>query len=162
MLLGITAGNVTAVPPDPYFPLWLYNGAWLVSRKDRRPDTPADKLVNQCSLAGHFFVCDQTVNGGPGALLVFIPTGKPGHFYTQNIRPEGRAGGRGDLEIQGNTWVYTSTWDEGGSTVYYRTTNIFNGRAGIHFEQAESTDNKTWVVKNSGEEVRMGGGSRKH
>jgi hypothetical protein len=160
-LLGVLAGNLAAAGADPYLPLWFYNGTWQVTRKDRLPGAPPDKLINTCSQTGHFFVCDQTVNGGPGALLVFIPTGIPGHYYTQNIRPEGRSAGRGDLEIQGNTWVYTSTWDEGGHTVYYRTTNVFNGRASIHFEQAESYDNKSWVVKNSGDEVRVPGKSVK-
>jgi hypothetical protein len=160
-LLGAMAGNLVAAAADPYLPLWFYNGTWQVTRQDRLPGAPPDKLINTCSQTGHFFVCEQTVNGGPSALLVFIPTGKPGHYYTQNIRPEGRAGGRGDLEIQANTWVYTSTWDEGGRTVYYRTTNVFKGRTSIHFEQAESTDNKTWVVKNSGEEVRATGKSLK-
>jgi hypothetical protein len=159
LLLSALAGDLMAASADPYLPLWFYNGTWQVTRQDRLPGAPPDKLINTCSLAGHFFVCEQTVNGGAGALLVFIPTGKPGRYYTQNIRPEGRAGGRGDLEINGTTWVYTSTWDEGGRTVYYRTTNVFNGRTSIHFEQAESTDNKTWVVKNSGEEVRIAGSS---
>lgn len=156
VLLCTTIATVLAAPPDPYVPLWPYHGSWQVSRKDRLPSAPPDKLVNQCSLAGHFFVCAQSVNGGPDALLIFIPSGKPGRYYTQNVRPEGRAAGRGDLEIQGTTWVYTSTWDEGGRTVYYRTTNVFLNHAHIHFEQAESTDNKTWVVKNSGEEIRVG------
>ena len=160
-LSGATAGSVAAAGPDPYLPLWFYNGTWQVTRQDRLPGAPPDKLINTCSQTGHFFVCEQTVNGGPSALLVFIPTGKPGRYYTQNIRPEGRAGGRGDLEIRDNTWVYTSTWDEGGRTVYYRTTNVFKGRTSIHFEQAESTDNKTWVVKNSGDEVRVAGKSQK-
>jgi len=161
VLLCTLADAAAAAPADPYTPLWLYNGSWQVTRKDKLPDAPPEKLVNQCSLVGHFFVCDQSVNGGPGALLIFIPTGKPGRYYTQNVRPEGRAAGRGDLEIQGDNWVYSSTWDEGGRTVYYRTTNVFRSRSHIHFEQAESTDNKSWVVKNSGEEIRSGGSGLK-
>jgi hypothetical protein len=157
LVLGSLPGMAMAASPDQYLPLWSYNGTWQVSRQDRSPGVPPDKLINTCSQTGHFFVCEQTVNGGPAALLIFIPAGKPGRYYTQNIRPEGRAGGRGDLEIEGNKWVYTSTWDEGGHTVYYRTTNVFQGRASIHYEQAESNDNKNWVVKNSGEEVRVPG-----
>ncbi len=95
------------------------------------------------------------MNGTPGSLLIFIAVpDKPGHYYTQNIRPEGRASSRGDLEIQGDHWIFRNTWDQGGSTVYYRTTNIFTGRNKIQFEQAESTDNNNWTVKNSGEETR--------
>jgi hypothetical protein len=151
VLLALTTSR--AIPAaDPYQPLWLYKGSWRVTHKDQ----PPDKLTNQCALVGRFFTCEQTVNGVAGSLLIFIPVPeKPGHYYTQNVRPEGRATARGDLEIDGNRWVYTNTWDQGGSTVYYRTTNIFTGMNKIQFEQAESTDNKTWAVKNSGEETRL-------
>jgi hypothetical protein len=137
---------------DAYTPLWLYAGSWSVTRKDQK--TP-DKLKNQCALVGHFFACEQTVNGTAGNLLIFIPVpNKSGHYYTQTVLPEGRATARGDLEIQGDRWIYTSTWNPGGSTVYYRNTNVFSGRNKITYEQAESRDNKNWSVKNSGEEVR--------
>jgi hypothetical protein len=142
---------------DPYTPLWLYSGSWRVTHKDQS----SEKLTNQCALVGRFFTCEQTVNSVHGNLLIFIPVpDKPGHYYTQNVRPEGRASSRGDLEIQGDRWIYTSTWDQGGSTVYYRNTNIFTGRNKINYEQAESTDNKNWTVKNSGEEVRVSGSGR--
>ena len=142
---------------DPYTPLWLYSGSWRVTHKDQ----PPEKLTNQCSLVGLYFSCEQTVNGVAGNLLIFIPVpDKPGRYYTQNVRPEGRASSRGDLEIQGDRWVYTSTWDQGGSTVYYRNTNVFSGRNKITYEQAESTDNKNWTVKNSGEEIRVSSSAR--
>jgi hypothetical protein len=150
LLLSIVS---TALPaePDAYAPLWLYKGSWQISRQNQ----PPEKLVNLCSLVGRYFVCEQTANGTPGALLIFIPAGKPGKYYTQNVRPEGRASGRGDLEIAGDRWIYSSTWDAGGKTIYYRTTNVFSGKNRIHFEQAESTDNKEWVVKATGDEVRL-------
>jgi len=93
-------------------------------------------------------------------MIVFIPTSKPGHYYTQNITLEGRATSRGDLEISGDRWVYSSTWDAGGRTVYYRTTNEFSGKNRIHFEQAESTNGKDWTVKASGDEQRITGAAR--
>ena len=140
---------------DAYTPLWLYAGSWKVGHTK---DPSSDKLTNQCALVGRYFTCEQTVNGVAGNLLIFIPVpDKPGHYYTQNVRPEGRASSRGDLEIQGDKWVYSTTWDQGGSTIYYRTTNVFSGRNKIQWEQAESTDNKTWTVKNGGEEVRTAG-----
>ena len=138
---------------DPYTPLRLYSGSWQITHKDQ----PPEKLTNQCALVGRFFTCEQTVNGVPGNLLIFIPVpDKPGHYYTQNVRPEGRASARGELEIQGDHWIFRSTWDQGGSTIYYRTTNIFTGRNKIQYEQAESNDNKNWTIKNVGEETRLG------
>jgi hypothetical protein len=154
MAVGAAAAPKVA---DVYAPLWLYSGSWKVTHKDQA----TEKLTNQCALVGRYFTCEQTVNGVGGNLLIFIPApNKPGHYYTQNVTPEGRGTSRGDLEIQGDHWVYTSTWDQGGSTVYYRTTNVFTGKTKIQFEQAESTDNKKWTVKNSGEEVRVSGPGR--
>ena len=154
---GATAAAAAPKASDVYAPLWLYSGSWRVTNKDRA----ADKLTNQCALVGRYFACEQTVNGVAGNLLIFVPaSNKPGHYYTQNVTPEGRGTARGDLEIQGDRWVYTSTWDQGGSTIYYRTTNVFMGKTKIQFEQAESTDNKNWRVKNSGEEIRLPGPGR--
>jgi hypothetical protein len=156
IVLSLSAA-VALQAADPFAPLRLYSGSWKVTHKDQ----PADKLTNQCALVGRFFTCEQTVNGVAGNLLIFISVpGKPGHYYTQNVTPEGRGTARGDLEIQGDHWVYTSTWDQGGSTLYYRTTNVFTGKVKIQFEQAESTDNKNWTVKNSGEEIRLPGPAR--
>ncbi len=142
-----------AAIPDPYQPLALYNGTWAVTRKN---GGKADTMTNQCSKVGHFYTCDQSVNSTPGALLVFIPiANKPGHYYTQNIRPEGRATSRGDLEIDGDQWIFLSNWDQGGRTTYYKTVNTFTTHNHIHFEQSESNNNLDWSVTASGEEVRI-------
>jgi hypothetical protein len=156
LLLALSAAaGLPAV--DVYTPLWLYGGSWRVTHKGQ----PADKLTNRCALVGRFFTCEQTVNGVAGNLLIIIPVpNKPGRYYTQTVMPEGRATARGDLEIQGDRWIYTSTWDQGGSTVYYRTTDVFTGKTKIQFEQAESPDGKNWTVKNSGEEIRLPGPAR--
>ena len=146
---------------NPYTPLWLYNGSWQVTRKDLAPGAKPDELTNQCALVGKCFACQQTVNGTPGALLIFIPRTEPGHYYTQNIRPDGFASRRGDLQIAGNVWTYSSAWDQGGTTIHYKTINTFSGKNRIHFEQLESKNNKDWKTTNSGDEVRIAGGVRK-
>ncbi len=139
-----------AVPDPVYAPLWLYQGTWHVSSKNA--GGKSDELKNQCALVGRFFVCQQTVNGIPGSLLIFVPVpNKPGHYYTQTVVQEGRATGRGDLEISGDRWVYSSRWDQGsGKATYYRTTNDFTAKNRIHYEQSESPDGKDWKVTNSG------------
>ncbi|HEY3936090.1 MAG TPA: hypothetical protein VGL97_01565 [Bryobacteraceae bacterium] len=155
LILSIV-GAVRAAEPDPYAPLWLTKGAWRISQPNQAPYD----LVNQCALAGKYFVCAQTTNGKAGSLLIFIPADKPGRYYTQSVTPEGRGTRRGDLEISGDRWIYTTTWDTGGKTIYYRTANVFTGKNRIHFEQAESTDNKEWVVKATGDETRTGKAAR--
>ncbi len=88
---------------DPYAALRLYDGSW-----EARSGEKADRLTDQCALVGTYFVCQQTVNGKVGALLVFVPAAAPGQFYTQNILPEGWATGRGEVRIDGNHWTYSS------------------------------------------------------
>ncbi len=63
--------------------------------------------------------------------------------------------GRGDLEIDGEHWTYSSKDVENGKTIFYRTTNLFHGPDRIHFELAQSTDGKQWTVTSKGDEVRI-------
>ncbi len=156
LALAAQAGYAAQPPASEYSALWRYQGTWRVTSKaGAKPDV----LINQCSVLGQFFACGQNVNGQPGGLVVFIPNGKPGHFYTQTIMPEGRATGRDDLQISGDQWIYSSRRDEGGKTTFYRTTNTFSGRNRIHYEQAQSTDGSQWTVQSSGDEVRVGAAS---
>lgn len=143
--------QAASAPQDVYTPLWLYNGTWRVTRNN---SAAPEELANQCALIGTYFACHQTVNGAPSELLIFVPAKTAGKYFTQSVNPEGRAGGRGELEISGDKWVFSSTWDAGGRTVYYRTTNTFSGKDRIHFEQAESGNNRDWTVKATGDEVR--------
>jgi len=164
VVLASLAGamHVEAAVDPVYAPLWLYQGTWRVSRSDLAAGAKPDELKNQCALLGKFFACQQTINGQAGALLIFIPAAAAGHYYTQNIRLDGFASGRSDLEIAGDHWTYTSTRDASGRTIYYRTTNVFDGKSRIHFESAESSDGKNWKVTASGDEVRAGSDAPRH
>ncbi len=154
------APGTASKTPDPYTALRVYDGTWQVTRKGA---AKADTLVNHCAVLGTFFACGQGVNGAPGGLVVFIPVnGQPGHYYTQTIMPEGRATGRDDLRIDGNQWTYSSRRDENGKTTYFRTVNTFSDKNHIHFEQAQSENNKDWSVQGSGDEVRSSAASGKH
>ncbi len=144
-----------AAPSDPYAPLRLYDGPWTVTMHDASSGkTSTDSLLNACRLLKPYYVCQQTVNGKAGALVVFIPTEKPGEYHTQNVLPEGWASGRGDLIIEGGHWTYLGHDDENGKTTWYRTVNDFTGTDRIHFESSQSPDGKTWTVMHSGDEVR--------
>ncbi len=156
VLFAVAATGADAI----YAPLWLYNGSWQVTRKDLAAGAKPDQLVNDCKLIGKYFACQQTVNGQLSALIIFISRDKPGQYYTQTVTPQGRATARGDLEISGDHWTYSSTWDDGGKTTYYKTTNLFTGKNRIHFEQQESSNGREWTVKNSGDEVRVQSGGK--
>jgi len=106
-------------------------------------------------MAGRFFACQQTINGKPGALIIFVPSGQPGHYYTQAVLQEGFATGRGELQIEGERWTYSSKSDQNGRTLYHRTINVFSGKNRIHFEQSESSDGQNWTTTASGDNVRI-------
>jgi len=149
-----SAGAAPPVTDAVYGPLWSYQGTWHVTSKNA--GAKPDELKNQCALVGKYFVCQQTINGQVGDLLIFIPVpNNAGHYHTQNVNLQGRASGVGDLEISGDRWVYSSRWDQGGGkATYYRTTNVFTGKSRIQYEQSESPNGKDWKVTNSGEELR--------
>jgi hypothetical protein len=158
LLPAVLAVFATAAPgpADPaHAALSAYAGSWKVTKKEAPPGAKPEELKNQCASIGKYFVCEQTVNGQTGTLLVFIPTSRPGHFYIQNISADGRASSRGDLEVTATQWTFSNTWNQGGRTTYYRTVNTFTGKNQIHFEQSESTDNKNWKVTGSGDETRI-------
>lgn len=158
LLLALAAtGGAGGAADTAFAPLWMYQGTWKVTRSNAGAGAKPDELVNQCALVGKYFACQQTINGKQGNLLVFVAASTAGQFYTQNITPEGRATGRANLAISGRKWVYTNTWDQGGSTTYYRTTNVFTGQNKIHFDQEESSDGKNYKVTGSGDEVKAGG-----
>jgi hypothetical protein len=152
LILALMAGQVGAAPADPYAPLRLYDGAWTVTLRDGSGKTTTDSLVNDCHLFGQYFACQQTVNGKVGALVVYVKGEAPGQFYIQNVLPDDRAAGRGELTVAGSHYTYADH-DES-STHWWRTTNEFTGSDRIHFEQAGSPDGKTWTVTGSGDEVR--------
>ena len=144
-----------AAAEDLYRPLRLYAGSWSAT-KHTIPSAPAvtQIIVNDCAMAGRFFVCQQTVDGKPAALIIFVPAASPGDYYTQAVLQEGWATGRGELHIDGDRWTYSSKAEEEGKTTYFRTTNVFSGKDRIHFEMSESPDGKEWKVTASGDEVR--------
>ena len=150
LILAFLGGPANSA--DPYAPLRLYDGAWSVTMHDDSGKSNTDSLLNECHLFGRYFACQQTVNGKVGALVVYVPGEAPGHFYIQNVLPDDRAVGRGELTVEGTRYTYASH-DEN-STHWWRTTNEFNGNDRIHFEQATSMDGKTWTTTQTGDEVR--------
>src|SRR5579885_1203135 len=79
---------------DPaYKPLSLYNGSW--TSHDHKPGSAnsVTNTVNVCELVGRFYGCQQTVNAKEPSLILFLPSGPPGHYYTHAMSPELRAYG---------------------------------------------------------------------
>ena len=153
VLAACTFSMMWAAPSDS--PLTLYQGTWHVTTKSAGANAKPEEIRNQCASLGKFFTCQQIVNGSVTALLVFVTTNQPGHYVVQNIFPDGRASGKSYLEIAGNRWVYSNSWNQGSKTTHYQTINTFLDKNHIHFEQQESSDGVHWETKDSGDETRI-------
>jgi hypothetical protein len=157
LLLTIAALGAAASAADSILAqLSVYQGKWQVTHANAAQGAKPDLQVNQCAPLGKYFACQQTINGQQGDLLVFVGTDKAGYFHTQNVTTDGRATGRRDLQIQGDKWIFTYTWDEGGKTTYYRITYNFSGKNKIHFQQEESSNGTDYKMTGSGDEIKLG------
>jgi hypothetical protein len=142
-------------PPHWAAPLSIYAGTWTV-----RPDHGEHPQIqtDTCQSSGtRFYECEHVVNGETIALLIFVPGDEPDHYYTQSVLPSGTALGRGDLYINGDTWVFNSkTQRENGSVNYQRTTRVYSGRDKdtIRYQMERSDDGLHWVTASSGVEKR--------
>ena len=140
-----------------FAPIKVYEGTWtVVSAHTMAGQGRPDTIVNHCNEGTAFYTCEQVVNGKSLALIVYTATEDPTKFHSQPVLPDGQAVGRGDLTILGDHWTFLGSGkDAAGKETFYRTENLFTGRDKIHFEQYESSDNKSWVKKNEGDEVRL-------
>jgi len=162
LALGLTlACGVSAQPRGrhtPFDALMIYNGDWAVRALhpwSGAPPGAIDRLKSQCRRFTLYFACQQTVNGKPQVLIVYTISTGPGRFNTRTIAPNGLAGGRGDLTIDGDRWTYLDKPSSGLTGPWSRVENIIVDRNHIRFEEYESIDEgKHWTLTNSGTEER--------
>ena len=115
----------------------------------------SDHLVSRCEHFDSYFACEQSVNGKVQSLLVYTATSVPGKLNCRTITPDGLAGGRGDLTLDGNRWTYLDKPPLNLKGNWSRTENFIQDRNHIRFEEYESADEgKTWTKTNSGTEER--------
>jgi hypothetical protein len=145
------------IPPSNWTtPLRLYEGTWVVKPEhSERPQT----FTDSCQVSGaRFYECEHVVDGETIALLIFVPGDEPGHYYTQSVLPSGTAMGRGDLAINGDTWVFNTRTvkEDTGAVDYQRTTRVYSGRDKdtIHYTYERSDDGLHWATTNTGVEKR--------
>jgi hypothetical protein len=145
---------------DPYLPLHLYEGKWDVIPAGANKPGDTVHLENRCAQAGVFFACNQVVSGKSVALVVFLPTHSlpdGGYAYrNQALRPDVDGSGTwGNLEINGDHWVYSSEETDKDKKIYHRILNAFSGNDKIHFEVQASDDGVKWTTNMSGYETRV-------
>ena len=160
LLLFAVIQNAAGVQPapDPFAPLTVYDGTWTVQAEHPwsggAPST-LDHLVSRCQRFTLYFACEQTVNGKTQALLVYTASSSPGKLHSRFIAPDGLAGGRGDLTLNGNHWTYLDKPPVPLKGNWSRVENFILDHDHIRFEEYESADEgKTWTKTNFGTEER--------
>jgi hypothetical protein len=152
------SASATAAASDPFAPLAIYDGDWLVHAEHPWSGAPAgavDRLQSRCHRFTLYFACEQTVNGKPQALIVYTATDAPGRLNTRTIAPNGLAGGRGDLKLDGKRWTYIDKPPASLEGPWSRTENVIVDHDHIRFEEFESTNRgKSWRRTNAGTERR--------
>ena len=165
-LLGVgllfSVNQAEAQPPlatDAFKKLEIYDGDWTVRADHPWSGAPSgndDHLRSRCQRFSAYFACEQTVNQKPLALIVYTAADAPNRFHTRTIATDGRAGGRGDLVLDGNRWTYLDKPLSGLKGPWSRTENTIRDENHIRFVEYESSDaGKTWVQTNAGFEVRL-------
>jgi len=113
-------------------------------------------LHNDCWQSGEFYACDQIVDGMSRALIVFSFNAKDGTYNNYAIQAGGApAGPGGILTIAGNTWTYAPRMNADAKPPFFRTVNVFDGRATIHYKIEFTRDNQTWTKTREGTERRV-------
>jgi hypothetical protein len=144
--------------PDPFAPLAVYNGTWTVQAEhpwSGGPSGTKDQLISRCQRFTMYFTCEQTINGKTAGLLVYTLTNSAGKLNSRFIEPDGLAGGRGDLTLDGNHWTYLDKPQAPLKGNWSRVENFILDKDHIRFEEYESADEgKTWTKTNSGLEQR--------
>jgi hypothetical protein len=148
---------VASTEPDPYARLKLYEGSWQINISV--PDKKSDHLVNRCARTGTFFSCEQELNGKTAALVIFLPLEHSGasalEYRTLAVLPDAaKPGDWNHLVIDGNTWTYSWTQKDGGSSVEMRNVNHFLDNDHIHFELQKRGDDGNWTTQLAGDESR--------
>ena len=150
-IIGIACAAATATAAsDAYAPLKYYAGTWaVVSSKGKTPT-----VVNSCARTGLFYVCEQSLDGAPKALVVFLPreaTEDGGTYRTQTLGADGAEPGHWYLlKIKDADWTYTPE----GAEPRERTTNHFIDADHIHFEVQKKVGEE-WKTTLSGDETRV-------
>ena len=135
---------------DAYAMLSPYAGKWSVVTS--RGKTVA--VVNSCARTGLFYVCEQSIDGSPKTLVVFLPrTGADGggHYRTQTLGADGAEPGHWfSLTIKDADWIYTPE----GVQPSERTLNHFIDADHIHFSVQKKLG-EAWKTTLSGDETRI-------
>lgn len=158
-VLPVAVQGASLPAPRGLDKLRAYAGNW--DTQVTHLDTPYGKagsehhrLVNDCWRSTLFYVCQQSLDGAPKALLVFTYDPAQDRYASYPVVPGSDAAHAGVLIIQGRDWIFP--WDdtEQGKTTHFRVVNTWSSPDSIEFRQEYSADGEHWITMAKGHETR--------
>ena len=112
------------------------------------------RLTNDCWRSKLFYVCQQSLDGDPKALLIFTYDAAQDRYASYPVVPGSEAAHAGVLLIQGQDWIFP--WDDSrdGKTTHFRVVNTWSSPDTIEFRQEYSADGAHWTPMATGHEQR--------
>ncbi|HKF22602.1 MAG TPA: hypothetical protein VKE93_13605 [Candidatus Angelobacter sp.] len=135
---------------DPVKKLGAFVGTWQTAGSFAGSDNKISSTLDcRWSPQGIFLVCDQLVSlpgGGDHHQFTAYSYNSKDNIYSYVTIPD--PGGKptsGKIEIKGNLWTYSSSFENNGKTIQIRTTNEFTD-PGTEVFKTESSDDGgvTW------------------
>lgn len=159
LILPVAVQAASLPAPRGLDKLKAYAGEW--DTQVIHLDTPYSKasrehhhISNDCWRSTLFYVCQQSVDDEPKALLVFTYDAAQDRYASYPVIPGSDTAHAGVLLIHGQEWVFP--WDdtEQGKTTHFRVVNTWSSPETIEFRQEYSVDGEHWVVMATGHETR--------
>src|SRR5262245_23578903 len=161
LLIALTANyaGYAQSTADPAQKLGAFVGKWATEGSFVGTDNKISSTLEcRWSPQGIFLVCDQLVKlpGGDHHQFTAYSYGKDGYSYT-TIADPGAKPSSGKIEIQGNVWTYSSSFENNGKTVQIRTTNEFTDpRTEVFKTQTSEDGGATWKTVLQGTAHKVG------
>jgi hypothetical protein len=120
------------------------------------------KEVCAWSAMGEYLICDQLLSLSTDQLTIFSHNKKEAAYSFCTLGNPGTAANCGAFNIEGTTWTFLNTLNNGKQKVTFRTTNIFDAPGHEKFKSEYSDDNgKTWKLMLEGEAHKVAGPAAK-
>lgn len=150
LLFVISCSLAAAQADEPTKKLGVFLGKWKTEGAFTGSDSKVtSSLECRWSPQGAFLICDQSVVATPGGnhhqLTAYSYNSKDGNYSYTTVADPGAKPTSGTVEIKGNVWTYSSSFENNGKTTQIRTTNEFTDPGTEVFKVESSTDGgATW------------------
>jgi hypothetical protein len=161
LLTLVTSGLAVPQADDPARKLGAFLGKWQTEASFTGSDVKISSTL-EChwSPQSSYLICEQLIKAPDGdhhQLTVYSFNSKDGNYSYSTIGDPGAKPTSGTVEIRGNVWTYSSSFENNGKTTRIRTTNEFTSPDKEVFKVERSDDGgATWKTFLQGAANKVG------